>query len=133
MLLKLILLFTLVPIVELVILITIGTYIGALKTILIVILTGVLGAALAKIQGLKTLYHIRDKLAMGILPTGDILNGFLILAAGLLLLTPGLITDAVGFLVLIPFTRRLFKNWCRKQFQKMINGGRVTIVRPGDV
>jgi UPF0716 protein FxsA len=128
MLLKLILLFTLVPIVELVILITIGTYIGALKTILIVILTGVLGATLARIQGLKTLYRIRDKLAMGILPTEDLLNGFLILAAGFLLLTPGLITDAVGFLALIPFTRRLFKNWCGKQFEKMIEGGRITTV-----
>ena len=132
MLFRLILLFTVVPIVELGILIKIGTYIGVFNTILIVVLTGILGATLAKIQGLKTLHHIRDKLAMGILPAGHILDGFLILAAGILLLTPGLITDAVGLLVLIPFTRKIFKTWCRRKFKKMIDVVEVRIIHFGD-
>ncbi len=131
MLLKLILLFTIVPIVELGILIKLGTYIGLLNTILIVIVTGVIGATVAKFQGLRTLSQIQEKLSRGILPTGHILDGFLILAAGLLLITPGLITDAVGFLMLIPFTRGLFKNWCRRRFQNMIDHGEVRITHFG--
>lgn len=127
MLFKLILLFTIVPIVELGILIKLGTYIGVFNTLLIVILTGITGATLAKIQGLKTWYKVQEKLSQGELPTGHILDGFLILAAGLLLLTPGLITDTIGFLILIPFTRNIFKEWCRKQFKRMIARGEVRI------
>ena len=128
MLFKLILLFTIVPIVELAILIKLGTYIGVFNTILIVIFTGVVGAALARIQGLKTLYQIQERLTEGQLPTGHILDGFLILAAGLLLLTPGLITDTIGFLILIPVTRKLFKEYCIRWFKGMIERGEIKTV-----
>lgn len=127
MLLKLILLFTIVPILELGILIKLGTYIGVFNTLLIVIITGITGATLAKIQGIMTWYKVQEKLSLGELPAGHILDGFLILAAGLLLLTPGLITDTIGFLILIPFTRELFKRWCRKQFKKMIARGEIRV------
>lgn len=128
MLFRLILLFTIVPIVELAILIKLGAYIGVFNTILIVILTGVVGATLARIQGLKTLYKVQEKLTEGQLPTGHILDGFLILVAGLLLLTPGLITDTAGFLILIPFTRKLLKEYCIRWFKKMIERGEIKTV-----
>lgn len=128
MLLKLILLFTIVPVIELAILIKLGSHIGVGNTILIVIVTGVVGASLAKYQGLKTLYKVQQKLSVGQLPAGHILDAFLILAAGLLLLTPGLITDTIGFLILIPFTRSLIKEWCKKQFKKMIKTGNIKTV-----
>ena len=120
MLIKLILLFTLVPLIELALLIKIGTYIGVTSTISLVILTGVSGAILAKMQGLQTLRKIQNDISNGILPTPELFNGVLILAGGLLLLTPGFITDTLGLLALIPFTRRWIKKVLRKKIERMI-------------
>ena len=116
---KLLILFISVPLIELAILLKLGNYIGVFNTILIVIVTGIIGASLAKLQGLKVLYNIKDKMNTGEMPTEDIIDGFLILAAGLVLLTPGLLTDTLGFLILIPITRKHIKEFCKKQFNKI--------------
>ena len=110
MFLRLLLLFTIVPLVELFLLVKLGTVIGVGPTVLIVIGTGVLGAWLARWQGLGVLRRVSDDLAQGRLPADALIDGLLILIAGAVLLTPGLITDALGFTLLVPqgrtFVRR---------------------------
>ncbi len=120
MLYKLVLLFVVTPLVELGILIYLGTLIGVLNTILIVVATGIVGAFLAKNQGLATLSRIRSSIERGILPAEELLHGVLILIAGFLLLTPGLITDLAGFMMLIPRTRKAVANWLRRLIQRKI-------------
>ena len=102
---RLLLLFTVVPIVELVLLVEIGRYVGLLPTLAIVMLTGALGASLARWQGLATLQRVQREMAEGRVPAGALMDGLLILLAGALLITPGLLTDATGFLLLIPPVR----------------------------
>ena len=97
MLLKLFLLFTLVPITELYLLVQVGEKIGTLNTIIIVILTGMIGASFAKAQGGMVLSKIKTDLAQGIMPGKDLVEGGLILAGGILLITPGIITDLLVF------------------------------------
>ncbi|MBU1062324.1 MAG: FxsA family protein [Candidatus Omnitrophica bacterium] len=124
----LILLFTLVPIVELALLIKVGHYIGLGNTLLIVILTGVGGAYLAKNQGISTLIKMQKDINEGIMPTDKLFDGLLILSGGILLLTPGLITDAMGFVGLIPFTRDLIKKWVKYKIKDMISQGKVVTI-----
>ena len=102
---RLLLLFTILPVVELALLIQVGRAIDVGPTIGLVILTGLVGAALARHQGLRTLRRIQHDTARGLMPATELLNGAMILAAGLLLVTPGIITDAIGFLLLIPPAR----------------------------
>jgi UPF0716 protein FxsA len=109
MFLRLLLLFTVVPLVELFLLVKLGTVIGIGPTVLIVICTGVLGAALARWQGLGVLRRVSDDLAQGRLPADALIDGLLILIAGAVLLTPGLITDALGFVLLVPQGRALVR------------------------
>lgn len=105
MLLRLLLLFTLVPLVELWILFAISEVTGALFTITLVIVTGIVGAALAKRQGWQTWRKLQQQLAEGQPLGGTVLDGVLILLAGGVLITPGVLTDAVGFALLIPQVR----------------------------
>ena len=114
------LIFVVTPLVELAILIYLGTLIGALYTILIVVITGLLGALLARRQGLATLSRIRNSVEQGVLPSGELFQAVLILIGGLLLLTPGLITDLVGFALLIPQTRNVVTRWLRSLIQHKI-------------
>jgi len=100
------LLFVSVPLVELFFLIQVGSEIGALPTIGLTILTAVLGASLVRIQGFGVLLRVREAADRGEVPALELLNGALILLAGLLLLLPGFVTDAVGFLLLVPPLRR---------------------------
>ena len=122
MLLRLTLLFVLIPLVELAILVYLGTIIGAFYTVLIVVLTGILGAILTRSQGLATLSRIRSNLQRGILPAKELFDGALILVGGLLLLTPGIITDIFGLAVLVPQTRhvigRLFRSLIYRRIQR---------------
>jgi len=117
---KLLLLFIAVPFVELVILIKVGEMIGLLPTLAIVISTGLLGAALGRSQGFSVLTRIQESLQQGQLPADSLFDGVFILAGGLLLLTPGFLTDITGFLCLIPATRKIFKRWVRAYFQNKI-------------
>lgn len=106
MLFRLLLLFTMVPIIELALLIWIGGYIGWLETIGLVLLTGFVGAALARSEGLRTLRQIQNEVAEGRMPAESMVQGAMILIAGALLVTPGVLTDAFGLCVLISPLRR---------------------------
>ena len=118
MLLKLFLAFTIIPVLEIYLLIKLGTFLGALNTVIIVILTGIIGAYLARLEGLHTMVKVREGLNRGEMPAEGMLDALLILVAGIVLLTPGFLTDIAGLLMLIPQTRLLFKRWLRKKFDK---------------
>lgn len=98
----LLVLFITVPLLEIYLLIQVGSVIGAPLTILLVVATAMVGAFLVRSQGLSTLHRVQTTLAQDELPAGPLLEGALILLAGALLLTPGLVTDAIGFVCLIP-------------------------------
>jgi UPF0716 protein FxsA len=117
------------PLVELAVLIKLGQHIGAGTTILLVILTGIAGAYLAKYQGLKVLWEMRDLVARGILPGLKIVEGVLVLIGAILLLAPGLITDVVGFLFLLPVTRQFFVQLAMKFLEGYIRSGRFRIYK----
>lgn len=106
---RLLILFTLVPIVELLLLIKIGEVVGFWPTAAIVIGTGALGAFLTRLEGLRVLRQVQTEFREGRVPTDRLLDGVLIIVAGAVLLTPGLITDAVGFFLLVPPGRRLIR------------------------
>ncbi|MDO9464861.1 MAG: FxsA family protein [bacterium] len=125
----LLLLFTLLPMTELVLLIKIGHHIGLLNTILIVIATGISGASLARWQGLTVIREVQNQLSVGIMPKEEILDGIMILAGGLLLLTPGLITDFIGLVAIVPVTRKWIKYLVKKKLAQMIDEGRFKINR----
>lgn len=129
MLFKLFLAFTLIPLLELYILIKIGTNLGALNAIMIVLLTGILGAYLAKSEGYRTVSKIRESVNRGVLPAEEMIDALLIFIAGVLLLTPGILTDISGILLLIPFTRKLFKVWLRNKFDRWIEDKDIRISR----
>lgn len=103
--------FLVVPIVEIYLLIKVGSLIGALPTIGMVVFTAVLGAWLLRVQGLATLLRVRDTMARGGLPALELLEGAALLVAGALLLTPGFFTDTIGFLLLVPPLRRRAIQW----------------------
>lgn len=116
----LLLLFVFVPLIELYLLIRIGAAIGLLVTIGIVIFTGILGATLARREGLKTIRAIQDSLHAGRMPTDSVIDGLLILIAGGVLLTPGFLTDALGFSLLIPSLRASFREAIKGSFKNSI-------------
>ena len=124
---RLVLLFTIVPLVELFILIKIGGHIGGFNTILLVIMTAVLGAWLARLQGLRTLQQIQLSLSQGQIPAEELIDGVLILAGGILLLTPGVLTDLFALVLLFPYTRTHFKRWLRRRFDRMVASGNVRL------
>jgi UPF0716 protein FxsA len=127
MLLKLFLAFTLIPIIELYFLIKIGTFIGSINTILLVIFTGFFGAWLARIEGLNTMFKIKKNLEQGIMPKEDLIDAFIIFFAGVVLITPGIITDFTGLLLLWPVTRKKFKQFLRKKFDDINSHGNFNI------
>ena len=96
------------PILEMYILIQVGTSIGAFNTIALVLLTAVIGLVLLRQQGFQTLMNARNKLMHSELPTEEIVTGIFLAIGGALLLTPGFVTDAIGLMCLVPFTRKLF-------------------------
>lgn len=98
-------LFFVVPLIEIYLLIQVGSWVGVLPTILLVVLTAVLGAFLLRQQGLSTLARFQQSLGKGRLPASELLEGVILLVGGALLMTPGFFTDTLGFLCLLPFTR----------------------------
>jgi UPF0716 protein FxsA len=95
-----------VPLLEIYILISVGQVIGAGTTILVVIATAVLGAWLLRLQGLATIKRVQEATARGELPAGELIEGAILLVTGALLLTPGFVTDAIGFACLVPAVRQ---------------------------
>ncbi len=124
---RLFLVFTCVPLVELYILIKIGSLIGAVNTILLVLFTGVLGAWLAQREGLRTLGTIQSMMARGEMPADSLLEALMILVAGFLLITPGILTDMLGFLLLLPVSRRPLRRWIRRKLEARMTSGGTTI------
>ncbi len=108
-------LFLLFPLIELALLIQVGSAIGVLPTLLLVIGTAILGSVLLRVAGVATAWRAREKLARGELPEQEMLEGLLIAVGGGLLLLPGFISDVVGVLCLVPFTRRLLVNKLRQR------------------
>ena len=97
--------FIVLPILEMYILIEVGGFIGALNTIGLVLLTALLGLMLLRQQGFRTLLNARNKLMQAELPTEELVTGIFLAVGGALLLTPGFVTDFIGFMCLLPFTR----------------------------
>lgn len=130
MFLRLLALFTLVPLVELFLLMEVGSRLGLLPTIALVLFTGALGAALARSQGVRVLRQVQAETARGGLPTEALLEGLMIFVAGAVLLTPGLLTDFAGFFLLVPAGR----TWVRRRVQRWLKGRVRTVVSgPGGV
>ncbi len=109
MLTKMILIFVVVPFVELTLLLKLSTVMGVKWTLGLIIFTGILGGALARWQGLRTLTKLRDQISNNQFPTEALADGGMILVAGALLLTPGILTDIVGFSLLMPFCRPFYR------------------------
>ncbi len=124
---KLLLLFILVPAVELALLIEVGRHIGTLATLALIACTGALGAFLARRQGLRTLQQVRSELSAGGLPAGPIVDGVIILLAAALLLTPGILTDALGFLCLAPAFRTVVKKTLWVRLMRAVREGRSSV------
>jgi len=116
---KLLLIFIGIPFIEMMILIKLGEIFGFWTTLWIVILTGILGATLARLEGMRAWINLQNALNQGEMPGEHMIDALLILVAGIVLITPGLLTDLAGFLILIPWTRTLFKRWLRKKFDEM--------------
>ena len=98
--------FVIVPIIEITVLMHVGEWLGAWPTIAIVILTAWLGAKYVRQQGLVTLQSVQSKMAQGEMPSGEIITGVMLLVAGVLLVTPGFVTDFFGLSLLIPAVRQ---------------------------
>jgi UPF0716 protein FxsA len=126
---RLFLLFTIIPVIELTLLIKIGSFIGALNTVAIVIFTAVVGAYLVKLEGLGVMYRIQKNMREGIFPGDELINGMMILVAGALLLTPGFVTDVIGFLMVIPFSRNYIKLISRRYIEKKMSSDEIHIHR----
>ena len=116
----LILLFLAMPLIELALLLKVGSAIGPAATITLVVVTGILGAALARAQGFAVINRVRQELSAGRLPASEMVDGLLIFIGGLVLLTPGLITDALGFSLLIPWVRSGVKLLMSRKFSAMV-------------
>jgi UPF0716 protein FxsA len=123
----LLLLFIGLPAVELALLIEIGRRIGTLETIGLIVVTGIVGAAMARSQGLRVLSRVRDEISAGQMPADSLLDAVMILVASALLITPGVLTDAVGFLCLVPGFRRLVKDGIVRRIRSAIEDGRVHV------
>jgi UPF0716 protein FxsA len=110
-----------IPALEIALLVLSGSVIGVWPTAGLIIATGVIGAWLAKREGAETIRQAKRELMYGRIPSEAVLDGICILVGGVVLLTPGFITDLLGFILLIPFTRRLIKpflgRWLKSLFE----------------
>jgi UPF0716 protein FxsA len=120
-------LFVGLPIVELSLLIEIGGRIGTPATLGLIVATGVVGAALARHQGLRVLADVQSDVAEGRVPTGALIDGLLILVAAVVLITPGVVTDVFGFLCLTPGFRGLVKREIVRRLERAVEENRVHV------
>ncbi len=105
------------PVVEIATFIQFGSFLGTFNTIVLIFLTALIGVYLVRLQGISTILNIQKDIVSGNAPIENIVGGLLILLSGLLLLVPGFVTDSIGFLGLIPFTRKIFANLLIKRFK----------------
>ena len=121
MLFKLFIVFSIIPIIELAILIELGSRIGSTIIVTLIITTGMAGALLARNQGLYVLRQLQSSIQRIQSPADPIIDGVLVLIGGLLLLTPGILTDAIGFLILFPFSRQSLRNFLKSIILRRVN------------
>jgi len=119
---RMLILFILIPLVELFLLVVVGGRIGLPATILLVVLTGAWGAYLTKSQGLSILAKIQSEMAAGRVPTSELVDGLLVLIGGIVLLTPGLLTDLAGFSLMVPGLRAILRERVKGKFAAQISG-----------
>ena len=119
----LLLLLIAIPIFEVFFLLQMGSWIGLLPTVTGIVLTGVVGAWLARREGVKVLRQVQDALARGVLPNQGLVEGLLIFGGGLLLLTPGFFTDVVGFAMIIPLSRALIAGRAQGWLKTRVSSG----------
>jgi len=131
---RLLALFLIVPIAELALLIWIGRRVGFWPTVGLIVLTALIGSWLARREGWNVFNRLQNKLASGGLPGRELTDGLIILVSAALLLTPGILTDAAGFLGLIPPTRAWIRKRLQARFRNTIEGGNtsVFVMQPAD-
>jgi UPF0716 protein FxsA len=132
MLLRLFLLFTLIPLIELYLLVRLSDVIGLGTTIVIVVLSGVVGASLAKAEGLRMIAKWQRDLAEGRMPEDAVVEGLLLLVGGVLLITPGVLTDLTGLLLLVRPVRRRIVLAIKGAIERRMRDGRIRVVHFGD-
>ncbi len=123
----LIVLFIGLPIVELALLFELHGIVGFFPTVLLVLFTGIAGAALVRRQGLATFLKIQQEMSIGNVPAPQMMDGIMILISGALLVTPGMITDVAGFLLLIPFVREKIRFWLKNKLEEKVRSGSVQV------
>ena len=130
---RLALLFVVVPIIELMLLIELGQFVGIVPTLALVVATGIGGAAMARAEGLRVLFQFQQELAQGRLPGQAMLDGASVLVGGAFLLTPGVLTDLLGFSLLFPLSRRWIQRRLKERLERQIADGsiRVVAMEPG--
>lgn len=126
---RLVLLFTLVPALEIYLLVKVGGRIGAVNTLLLIVATGVVGAYYARRQGFEVVRRIQESMADGRVPARELIDGAMLLLGGALLVTPGLITDAVGFTLIFPPTREMWKRLLMEWLRRKAERGEIVIRR----
>ncbi|MGG3469748.1 FxsA family protein [Neobacillus pocheonensis] len=123
------LLIIIIPAMDIGVLLFSGKTIGVWPTLIFIILTGIIGAYLAKREGLQTIRRAQEELRYGQIPSESVLDGICILIGGTLLLTPGFITDLFGLLMLFRPTRKLVKFFMKNSFRKWIDRGNIKIIK----
>jgi len=120
-------LFVGLPILELVVLLKVHAVFHFWPTFLLVVLTGVVGVSLVKRQGISIVKQIQSEMGKGNLPAPQMIDGIMILLAGAFLITPGLITDCAGFLLLVPFIRKKIRFWIKRKLEEKMKNGQVRV------
>jgi UPF0716 protein FxsA len=128
---RLFLLFTVVPLIELYLLIGIGRVLGAGPTIALVLVTGALGAWFARLEGARVIRRWQEAMARQQLPKDGVIDGLLIFIGGVLLITPGILTDIAGLSMVMPPTRRVIALAVRRWFERQIATGHVQVYASG--
>lgn len=124
---RLLLLFIIVPLLELYVIIEVSSRVGLLETIVLLVVVSAVGAALARREGYNTVRRIQEEMARGRMPGDPLLEGAVILAGAVLLLTPGFITDALGLLMLLPPTRKAALAFIKRRLRRSIARGNTRI------
>jgi UPF0716 protein FxsA len=125
LLVYLLLAFTVFPLVELALLIEVGRRIGSLYTVAIILVTGVLGAYLARAQGLSVVRQVKARTSRGEIPGNELIDGVLVLTGAAFLITPGVITDLAGLSLVAPPTRRWYRETLKRRLVDLLTGGPV--------
>lgn len=127
---RLFLLFSVIPILEIYLLVKAGTIIGPLPTICLLLAVSLTGARMIRNQGFEIVRRIQFELSQGRMPASELLNGILVMTGGVLLLTPGFFTDIVGLFFLFPVTRAVIGRLAARWIQQRLARGVITVIHP---